>query len=758
MTYHHLARKVVIYVPIALSAAALGAQAPVLEKGTVRVGVSPPAWIFVDGARMNDVRSSEVQALVPVGRRVVRIVHEDYHDWVRVVTVRSNVALPISLALDERAVRKVPGAATRTLPPGLDPGIKDGIDFVMRGDMEAAVEVLGPGLKSLSGIPRYLGQQALGYLYLGAALSELDQPDLARRAFALARRLDRTLAPRPAEFPRRIQKLWFDSQAITTVEELDLTPVTASFAPPPVPPPAIAPVAGIAPTPPTSVGPSTPPGETSTSARTSPTVVTPDAPAPAGDFISVAGAITSLRFVAVMGDTRCVGALNLDRTTRTVEWAPVDPGCATGFTVPFDEVRAPGAAPYGGLSIQFRSERTGLTLMPLPDMDLVEPGLERMNYNAMPPETRVNLRVAHRRIVEALGRQYSESLFGLLVDVSLEELLNQAPEFEGGIVRTQGVLGRLRNEYTLSEEGVTVRLRTSQQTVALLRGKASEWIGKEMLISGPFGRTAVLPGNRDRNQAAAPFLLGITTIEPVDAFYSGPAKVMTIEDLFRDPPDRRLLVRVIGQYRGPNFFGDLPANSHKRNDDWIVKHDTFAMWVSGKRPEGKGFALSANTTKDTQTWLAITGTVEEHKGLPILKPSRIELSPAPSDLAALKPPVYGARPDRPDLKFVVPIPVTEQLSRDGSFAIQFTEPMDEESFEGRVQLRYADGSVAPFTRVDLRYSAERTFTLMIDPGVALQPGQTLECLLMPGIRDLGGQPLVGTDSGPRVLRWTVRPR
>ena len=48
--------------------------------------------------------------------------------------------------------------------------------------------------------------------------------------------------------------------------------------------------------------------------------------------------------------------------------------------------------------------------------------------------------------------------------------------------------------------------------------------------------------------------------------------------------------------------------------------------------------------------------------------------------------------------------------------------------------------------------------MVIDPGVELKAGQTLECMLLAGIKDIDSQPLVGTDApGGRVLRWKVQP-
>ena len=52
-------------------------------------------------------------------------------------------------------------------------------------------------------------------------------------------------------------------------------------------------------------------------------------------------------------------------------------------------------------------------------------------------------------------------------------------------------------------------------------------------------------------------------------------------------------VRVRGQFRGNNLFGDLPSASRRKSSDWVIKDDLFAAWVSGKKPQGSGWKLDA---------------------------------------------------------------------------------------------------------------------------------------------------------------------
>ena len=125
-----------------------------------------------------------------------------------------------------------------------------------------------------------------------------------------------------------------------------------------------------------------------------------------------------------------------------------------------------------------------------------------------------------------------------------------------------------------------------------------------------------------------------------------------------------------------------------------------------------------------------------------MRAERVELSPPPSEAAKAVTTTRlrsGAALTRPDITFVVPIEGEEKASRDAQFLIQFTKPMDEATFRDRVQLRYVEDPAAQFPRMTVTYYTDRAFSIMVEPGAALQPGRTLECVLLPGIKDIDGQ-------------------
>jgi hypothetical protein len=75
---------------------------------------------------------------------------------------------------------------------------------------------------------------------------------------------------------------------------------------------------------------------------------------------------------------------------------------------------------------------------------------------------------------------------------------------------------------------------------------------------------------------------------------------MSLEEVVKNPPSPKDLVRVVGKYRGINSFGDLPIDSRRSSGDWVIKDQAFAVWVTGRQPTGSGFALTTDSQVDLQ--------------------------------------------------------------------------------------------------------------------------------------------------------------
>ena len=88
---------------------------------------------------------------------------------------------------------------------------------------------------------------------------------------------------------------------------------------------------------------------------------------------------------------------------------------------------------------------------------------------------------------------------------------------------------------------------------------------------------------------------------------------------------------LFGQFRGANLCGDLPMVSRRDPADWVLLTPEGPVWVTGRRPSGRGFALDPASRGDTSRWLAVTGKVERAEGVGYLRARRVEMIPPPAD-------------------------------------------------------------------------------------------------------------------------------
>jgi hypothetical protein len=228
---------------------------------------------------------------------------------------------------------------------------------------------------------------------------------------------------------------------------------------------------------------------------------------------------------------------------------------------------------------------------------------------------------------------------------------------------------------------------------------------------------------------------------------------VTLEALITRPGARDgQIVRVVGKFRGRNLYGDLPSRSQRERGDWVIKEEAFAVWVTGRKPKGKGFDLDASLKRDTGKWIQVVGRPKTIGGMTYLLALEVTLGKAPSATAdALPPPPPPERPKLPPvIVFALPLDGEDEVPPDSRFVVQFSKDMDEDSFAGHVLLRYA-GPVRPgdqpFNSVKVTYDRGRR-ALTVDPGLALAPGRQVELVLLPGIADSEGISLTGRTITP----------
>jgi hypothetical protein len=379
----------------------------------------------------------------------------------------------------------------------------------------------------------------------------------------------------------------------------------------------------------------------------------------------------------------------------------------------------------------------------------------------------------------AQGSQYNygtndyEMRYGDPVDVTLESLLYNPESYYDRAVRVSGELDvdadrsapRGRAWY-LGDLGARIAIVPVPEVAARFEDDALKWVGREIEITGVVNqRGEASPANLGSRAVVIYFWGFFGPTEREEGPARPPSPEASLEELVTRPGERdgeRVL--VIGQFRGANLFGDLPSASRRRSADWVLKSDLFAVWVTGKKPQGSGFKLDPKLRRDTGKWLAVQGRVRTVKGIVYIDAEDVTTTTAPSPTARARkeppPPPPPLKP--PVIVFSLPLDGERNVPPDTVFQVQFSNDMDETSFKGRVGLRYA-GRPRPGDRVldavTISYDIGRR-ALKVDPGDLLRAGRMVELILLPGIIDIDGQPLVPRpDHDPggaaEVLRFQI---
>lgn len=351
-----------------------------------------------------------------------------------------------------------------------------------------------------------------------------------------------------------------------------------------------------------------------------------------------------------------------------------------------------------------------------------------------------------------------DRLYGQPVDVSITDLVNNPEAYRSRAVRTRGRLevgsGGLRNNLTLRDSfGAGAAIAPLDEIRGHWDQEALAMMGQEVEITG----VVQAPTSEDvaRDPGMARILIRFWS-------YQGPpekqspdmlkkASEVALESLVTRPGGRDgQLVRVIGKFRGHNLYGDLPSRSQRQRGDWVIKDEAFAVWVTGKKPKGKGFDLDASLKRDTGKWLEVIGKPATRGGVTYIQAVQVSLSAPPTPTAqALPPPPPPERPKVPPvIVFAMPLDGEGGLPADSRFIVQFNKDMDETSFKDHVLLRYA-GPMRPGDQPlnNVKVTYDRGFrALTVDPGMALAAGRQLELVLLPGIVDTEGLPLTSRAS------------
>jgi hypothetical protein len=356
-----------------------------------------------------------------------------------------------------------------------------------------------------------------------------------------------------------------------------------------------------------------------------------------------------------------------------------------------------------------------------------------------------------------------EMQYGEAVEVTLDMLAQMPESYRGRAVRTSGNLEMVdSNTFRIGRLGIHIPIYPVPEIVDRFGMNAHTWIGREIEITG-----VVNLGQDPTTYASTPTITFWAFFAPEDEKKAPPpaSPETTLESLVTQPEryDGKR-VRVVGQFRGANLFGDLPSDSLRRSDDWVLKNDLFAVWVTGRKPRGSSFKLDPRLRRDTGKWLMVDGRARTLDGIVYIDADAVALTNAPSPEAGARDTPAAPPPplEPPVIVFSLPLDGERDIPPGTVFHVQFSNDMDVESFEGRVGLRYAGRprpGDRPLDAVKLSYDLGRR-SLSVDPGDQLRPGRVVELILLPGIVDVDGldlQTRPGHEAGGAVdvLRYRV---
>jgi Big-like domain-containing protein len=505
---------------------------------------------------------------------------------------------------------------------------------------------------------------------------------------------------------------------------------------------------------------------------------------PPRDWIAVRNGAVQLALAHREPDHLDGGVLTVDPRSRVVMWEGIagEMGCPIKVEATFENVRSVSLG-EPGFVLQFRQGKgPRMLLIPRPhaqwlreerkvrssqvtqagrDGLLSGPDGEAMPLtgsaaSTMPLVEHLNLpssvtadtRAAVAAIRDALGRTPApatlirEALYGATWEASPSEIAEAPAEFEGQAVRVRGRFeapAANAPARLVDEAGGAVLVAPDADIARLVAVESKAWPGQAIEVTGVVRRDPTAPAEGPRY--AVSFWDFDASALPAAAAIAADATTMKLPELLSNPEAvKGRLVRVVGQFRGRNLYGDLPAPPFRHRLDWVLKDDRAAVWVTGRPPRGRNFKLDPNVPDDVRSWLEVVGRPVVRDGQIVVRAEQVALVPAPSAARVKTVRIAAGSSVRPVVIFAMPLD-GERVRSDARFVIQFNKYMDEDSFAGHVLLRYADSPAAGFATMTLAYDDGKR-ALIIDPGMALEPGRRVECVLRPGILDADGLPLL----------------
>jgi len=263
-------------------------------------------------------------------------------------------------------------------------------------------------------------------------------------------------------------------------------------------------------------------------------------------------------------------------------------------------------------------------------------------------------------------------------------------------------------------------------------GLVAAWVDQEVEFVGRLRRLEEGPGSASPEEH---YLQAWDCLGPDSAIAAEGASLSLSELLAGMRQHEGEMVRVVGRFRGRNHHGDLSSSSRRGTDDWVIKSERAAVWVTGHKPGGDGWNLDLDSPGSQ--WVEVVGRPRVRDGVAYLRAVRVALVAAPPGARVVPARrLLGRKREPPSVVFSLPLE-GEAVGSTTRIVVQFDRDMDEESFKDRVRLREEAGVEVA---VRLVYDESRR-SLVINPLRPLRSGRPLRVELLPGIVDLEGMPL-----------------
>ena len=335
------------------------------------------------------------------------------------------------------------------------------------------------------------------------------------------------------------------------------------------------------------------------------------------------------------------------------------------------------------------------------------------------------------------------ALHGEPAAVDAAVLVGAPGRFVGRAVRVTGRLtaaGGSRSSFELAIGESRVRLRLEPETTAVLAARSADWAGQSVVVEGLFYREADVDG-RGGSYALRAWLVRPVKEppRPADPATAEGARVSLQELVYGSGRYDGRLIRVRGSYRGSNRHADLPERTRKGRSDWVIKDGYFAAWVTGREARGPNWDLSQRSSSASDAVVEIVGVPATSGGVVRIQARDVGLSSQFVGGALGQPRDAGLQGVSPRVSFAWPIP-GDALRRRGQMVLQFSKPLDPQSLEGRVRVRYHGGGAATTPAAPYEYR-QRYRALVVLPEPPPPPGTDVVVELLEGIIDIDGRAL-----------------